>query len=1069
MKKSLLKNNLKTIIKTRRRFLSILAMAFLGVGFFSGLIATSLDIHDSLDKYLDNSNFYDINIVSTLGLTDDDIKSLQKIEGVENVYGIQTKDSFALLDEKESIVKVIEYNENINIPIITAGRMPENSNECLLDSGYTIDGKADKYIGKTITLKNEDLNEDGNAVFTTKELTIVGITESPLYISGERGTTTIGNGTVSFYIYCIDNFINLDYYTEIGIIVENAKEELTNQNEYLNLINSVSEKIEEIKEKREQARYDEIVNELLQEINDAQKELDEKKEEIYGQLEDAKNQIILFEDEIDLKEKNLNNLEIELNNQEKKLNEQFRNIENQILEAEKNYAEKVKEIEIELENKKNQLNEDISKIDFSILEYQEVLTELKKQKEQLIKNISDIEKTDALILQTQNEIEKLNNEKEILNQQLKDLEEKNVISQNELKLIKSQIETQKQELENNKNIAYEKLFNSKLEVENGKKQIQQAKTEIKKSELEFEQNKLKANQEINDAQEEIDLAKKDIDKIEMAKWYVQDRLNNTGYVNIFDAIQTVSNVSQIFPVIFYLVAVLISLTSMTRMIDEERTEIGTLKALGYTNNQIILKYILYAFLACVIGGILGMSVGFYLIPTIVWNLYSIMYTIPEFIITYRLKIGLSGILIAFICIGGATILSAYKELRENPSTLMRPKAPKIGKRILLERIGHVWKKLNFSQKITLRNIFRYKKRAIITITGIAGCTGLMLAGFGIRDSVIDIPDFQFQNIFKYETSVMLSNTNGLDNIRKYLNQNKNIENFNEVYATTIRMANEKLDYNINVLVPNDLNKFEEVTNLVDNKENKLQIDNDGVIITDKLADKFNINVGDEIDVIDSDDLVYKLKVVGITKNYIYHYIYMSKEYYEKVMNDEYQTNMLLINVKNISEEQNNIISEELLNIEGVASISIISSLIKSVSDMLNTINYVVIVLIVTSAILEFVVLYNLANINIGERKREIATLKVLGFYDKEVDNYINKENIIFTIIGVILGLGFGVLLTFSIIESIEIDSLKFAKHISLLSYLISAFTTIVFSLIVNFIIHFVLKKIDMIESLKSVE
>ena len=529
-----------------------------------------------------------------------------------------------------------------------------------------------------------------------------------------------------------------------------------------------------------------------------------------------------------------------------------------------------------------------------------------------------------------------------------------------------------------------------------------------------------------------------------------------------------SNISKMFPVIFYLVAVLISLTSMTRMIEEERVEIGTLKAMGYTNMQIISKYIIYSLFACIIGGVLGMTVGLYLLPNIVWMLYSLIYNLPEFYCTYRVEIGLLGIIIAFICIGGATITVATNELKQMPAVLMRPKPPKKGKRILLERIGFIWKRFNFSQKVTARNIFRYKKRAIMTIIGIAGCTALMLTGFGIRDSVIDIPSVQFRKIFSYDLSISLTNTKGLGKLNEYFSNNENIKNYTEICATTAKLGEK--NYNVTVFVPKNIEDLNNAFNLTNPETGeKVSLDDDGIIISDKIADMIGANIGDEVTFIDGDDISYKFKVKDIMKNYVGHYVFMSKTFYENNIK-QYKTNMIFANTnENLSEDVQNNISQEILNIEGVASVSVISSLMKSVSDMLNTMNYVVIILIVASTLLAFVVLYNLANINIAERQREIATLKVLGFYDKEVDNYINKENIIFTIIAIVIGLVLGTFLTSEIISSIEIDSLRFMKNILPISYVYSAGITLVFSIIVNFIIHFVLKKIDMIESLKSVE
>lgn len=832
MKKSLFKNNIKEISKTRRRFISILIMAFLGVGFYSGLNASSPDMLESLDNYMNDSNMYDIQVISTLGLTEDDAIAINQINEISEAYGLQTKEALSKIEGKEKICKIIEYNDNINRPNISEGRLPENANECLIDSRFIINEETNNLIGKEIILDNEDINENGTEVLRQKVFTIVGIAESPLYISGERGNTSIGNGNISYYIYTKDDVINLDYYTEICATVKNANKYMTGSKEYLDLISQAKEKIEEIKSEREQARYQELIN---------------------------------------------------------------------------------------------------------------------------------------------------------------------------------------------------KTFNMQTE---------------------YPTNNI----------------------IEKPTWYVQERTDNLGYSNIFDAIKTMSNISKLFPVIFYLVAVLISLTSMTRMIEEERIEIGTLKSLGYTNFQIITKYVLYAFFACVIGGILGMSLGFYLLPSIVWSLYSSIYTLPNFQVNYQLGIGLAGTFIAFVCIGGATMLVAYSELKETPASLMRPKAPKNGKKIFLERFTLVWKKLNFSKKVTLRNIFRYKKRAIMTIVGIAGCTGLMLTGFGIRDSIIDIPNSQYKGIFSYDSSATLLDTENINSIETYLNKNEKIESYSEICANTGKIKSNSKKYDITIFVPDSIEDFEKVCHLRDYKaEEKLELDNSGIIITDKVAEFIDAKIGDNITIIDTDNIEHTVKVSGITENYVSNYAYMTKEFYDNNIKP-FKINTILI--KAVSGTANNElekISEELLNIKGIASITLISSLMSSISDMLVTLNYVVLILVIASALLDFVVLYNLANINIGERQREIATLKVLGFYDKEVDNYINKENFIFTIIGILLGLVFGYILTNGIVASVEIDKMKFTRQVLPISYVYSTIITAVFSIIVNKVIHFVLKKINMIESLKSVE
>ncbi len=591
IKKSLLKNNLKSIYKTRRRFLSILVMAFLGVGFFAGLVATSPDMLDSLDKYADSSNLYDINIISTLGLTDDDITALQALDGVENAYGIQTKDSISKIDDKESICKVIEYNENINTPVIVAGRNIENENECLIDPAIVRTGEgAERYIGKKILLENNDLDSDDKPIFTKKEFEIVGIAETPVYISNERGNTSIGNGTVSFYIFTKD-VINMDYYTGVYVTAKDAKETVTNSDEYLSIINSVTSEIEAIKETRENARYKSLVDEATKKVNDAQKEFDDKQQDVEAELQDAENQIKNAENQITSSERKIQNGENELNAQIEQANAQFASAKAQ------------------LENAENQL--EAAPLEDAVKE---------AQKAELLK--------------------------------------------------------QKQALEASQKEAEAKFEQARTEIANNKAEIRKAKSKLSSSKAEFEDKKQEAKDKLDEAQSKIDDAKNEISKIEKCKWYIQDRLDNSGYNNIFDAIKTMSNISKMFPVIFYIVAVLISLTSMTRMIEEERIEIGTLKALGYTNTQIILKYIIYSLFACILGGALGMIVGLYLIPNIVWIMYSMIYSIPKFYSSFRFDIGLLGTIISFICIGGATILVAVKELKQMPSVLMRPKPPK---------------------------------------------------------------------------------------------------------------------------------------------------------------------------------------------------------------------------------------------------------------------------------------------------------------------------------------------------------------------------------------------------------
>ena len=843
------KNSIKSIIKSRRRFLSILIMAFLGVGFFSGLKACGPDMKEMLDNYVDNNKMYDIKIQSTLGLTEDDLKIVRKIDNVLKVFPSKEKDSLVKINNKQEVAHLIPYDD-INIPHVVEGRLPKNNNECVIDKLYN-----KSLLGKYITIDN-------------KKLKIVGYVESPLYMSTDRGTSLLGNGTVALFIYVNKDFLESDYYTSFNILVKDAKQEVTSSKKYNKLVDNVIEDINKIKKTQEEKRYESIIDEANNKIKEA--------------------------------------LELYTNN--------------------------------------------------------------------------------------------------------------------------------KQELDYNYNLV------SSFMTEEMKK--------------EFEDNYKK----LEEAKEKIDNEKEKLDKISKGTWYIQKRKNNTGYTSIIEAIQTIDNIANMFPIIFYMVAILISLTSMTRMIEEERIEIGTLKSLGYTNLTIMSKYLLYSFLACIIGGVLGMSLGFYLLPGIVWKLYSLFYyAVPGFVCKYRLLSGIIGTLFAFICIGGATYIVANSELKEQASQLMRPKAPKNGKKILLENIPFIWKHFNFSNKVTTRNIFRYKKRSITTIIGISGCTALLVTGFGIKDSVIEIPNKQFKEIIQYDSSIILSNDSEIEKIVAKIKPEIYVES--KGISGIIESKEKDFETNIVVFKNNtELNKVYDLKALKDKK--KLTLDDEGIIITDKIAKSLNKKINDNIK-INIDGINYKLKIKGITKNYVGHYIYMNKKYYESTIS-KYETNMLLVKGSNAK-------NKEILKFDSVSSINRVSKMIKNASIMFDAMNYVVILLIIASALLDFVVLYNLANVNISERQREIATLKVLGFYDKEVDDYINKENIIFTIIGIILGMVFGIFIIDLIVASIEIDNLRIIRYIKPISFVYSALITITFSFIVNIIIHFILKKINMIESLKSIE
>lgn len=535
---------------------------------------------------------------------------------------------------------------------------------------------------------------------------------------------------------------------------------------------------------------------------------------------------------------------------------------------------------------------------------------------------------------------------------------------------------------------------------------------------------------------------------------------------------SVKNIGQVFPIVFFLVAVLISLTSMTRMVEEQRMQIGTLKALGYNKFQIASKYVLYSSLACIIGGLLGMNVGFILIPSLIWRMYEVIYQIPQFLISFNWEYGGAGLILISACIIGATIYSTVKELKEQSAILMRPKSPKLGKRVLLERINIIWKRLSFSRKVTIRNIFRYKKRFMMTIIGILGCTSLILAGFGLKDSIGSLMPNQYGKIFKYDFQINLKD--GLDDNQKAeymsnLNKNEDIEETIETLILTKTAINGENEEDIQIIIPKDQNQLDKMISLISiYDDSKIELQKGQICITDKLAQILGVKKGDTITLKD-DDQEKQIVVSDVTENYVYHYGYMTLETYQDLYGDKFETNAILTKNKDMAEEEEDKLATEIMNENEVASLTRNSTIEDVMNTTMESLNYVVVVLIVSAGLLAFAVLYNLSNVNISERIRELATIKVLGFYDKEVYSYVTRETILLTIIGIFLGLIGGYFLNYFIIGTCEIDMLRFSKIIHPISYLYAILITVAFTIIVNIFTYFALKKIDMIESLKSIE
>ena len=632
------------------------------------------------------------------------------------------------------------------------------------------------------------------------------------------------------------------------------------------------------------------------------------------------------------------------------------------------------------------------------------------------------------------------------------------------------------EKEGTLNASKAQLASGEQELADGRSEYEQAAKEAEEQITDGQAKITDGEKQLTDAKQKIADAKAEIKKIENPKWYVQTREDAlTEYQGYGDNADRMRSIGKVFPVLFFLVAALISLTTMTRMVEEQRVQIGTMKALGYGKAAIAGKYIGYALIATLGGSIFGVLVGEKILPFIIIYAYMILYKhLPAILVPYHMSYALQASGIAVACTLIATIASCYKELAAEPAELMRPAAPKQGKRILLERIGIIWKHLNFTWKSTVRNLIRYKKRFFMTIFGIGGCMALMVVGFGLKDCIYEIVSLQYEKVQFYDAATYMSDDISEENrqqLHDYLDQNADIKETIEarMQKTDVKSASGKKT--LYLMVPSDNEKIEDFLSFHSrtNKDEVYSLKKDEVILTEKMASLLNVKVGDELTIEDEDRGDQTVTVGAICENYMSHYLYLSPEKYEELYGVPAEYNTIIYSVKDGKDDQIEKIGTKLLSMDGVLNVSYTSSIEGRLDDMLRSLNLVIVVLIVSAGMLAFVVLYNLNNINITERQRELATLKVLGFYDGEVASYVYRENILLTIIGSVVGMVLGNLLHRYIILTVEVEEAMFGRQIHWQSYLYSFLFTVAFSLFVNWVMFYKLKKIDMVESLKSVE
>ena len=1355
--KALRKEFWMEIRKSKSRFISILLIVALGVAFFSGIQASSPDMRYSGDAYYDESSLMDIKVVGTMGLTSDDVSSIESIDGIESAEGAWSTDVMCGEGQKQKVLHIESINDTVNKLDVQEGRLPEKSGEIFLDSTFA---SSNEYkVGDKVALREEG----DSPVLVTTEYTVVGTGRSPLYISFNRGNTTLGTGEVNGFGYVLPEDFDQEIYTQIYVTVHGAKGLTSYTDGYENLIAKIKGRVENIADDRCQIRLAAVKADAQEEINDAQKKLDDGKKEADEKLADAKEELDKGEKDLEDGRKEyedgksqLEDAKTELADGKKQLEDaktELTDGKNQLEDAKAQLADGKSQLESarsQLSSSKSQLDTARSQLDdgwsqvnaakaqladgqaqldsaqkqvtsglAELEENQKTLdenkakladgkaqieageqqleaakqtlttkqseldqskaeiiagqqqiestrTQLNAQKQQITDGLSQVSAGEAQLqdgisalesakaqlteLQSQLEIVRASynaalenpdasqEEIDILAAQVSALEEQEAAVSQQIQASEAQIESQRQQLaatrselesglaavedglsqlsqkESELNAGREQITAGQAEIdagwiqiqeqentlaaskaeieageqelEKGQKQLKAAKKKLNKAQKEIDSNaetlaagqaeldanvaklndseaqyasgleqynsgarqiaeneakltsgeqeiaeneakladgekeiadnekkladgekeitdnekklqdavkdlkkgekdladgkkeyedaKKDAEDEIAENQQKLDDAKKELEDLEMPEWMVTDREELPEYTDYGDNADRLRNIGQVFPVIFFLVAALISLTTMTRMVEEQRTQIGTLKALGYKKSAIAAKYICYAFFATLLGSVLGMLIGEKIIPYIIITAYGIMYhnVANTISIDYQPGFALIASTASVVCTVGATLFASGKELQETPASLMRPPAPKEGKRVLLERLTFIWKHLSFSWKSTIRNLFRYKKRLIMTVFGIAGSMGLMLVGFGIQDSISDIAAIQYRELQHYD-GMVIEDSDATEEehaeLFEYMKENEQIAHCNRVQMTKISAPKGSSNISIYLFVPESLSEFARDVTLKNRITGETyELTDEGAAISEKTASLLGLKVGDMIP-LKKGDKEYKVRVAVITENYMSHYLYMTPRVYEQTFGEMPEYENIVFTMQEDCKDDLEMAGTRILANPGALSISYTSSLASQVDRMLSTLDAVILVLIVSAGMLAFVVLYNLNNINITERQRELATLKVLGFYDGEVSQYVLRENVILTVLGIMFGAVFGILIHRYVITTVEVDAVMFGRNIKPLSFLYSGILTSIFSIVVNGVMHFKLKTIDMVESLKSVE
>ena len=1118
----LLHQTLRSIHTTFSRFLAIVAIVALGTGFFAGLMMTGPDMRQAMDTYYDDNHVWDIRLISTLGFSNDDIHQFDDVEGVRACMPNHTVDAIARMNDTQVAVRVSSFDTHmaqqfidehayaakdssfdfLNRFQLVTGRLPQSPDECLA-AAYAPHAQLSEGDIVDITSANEDLDK----IFSTRHLRVVGTITSPLYpYTRSFGSTTIGSGSIDQYIFVPTSTFQQDFpYTELYISVEGADSVQSNSDAYKNIVGATKERLEAQKDRMSVFRQHEVQELAQSKLDEKKTEFEQQKNEAFEKLEAGESELArkhsklqeswrkytqgtsklkasreAFESQKAASQNKLSQAQTRLATQEETLISTLR--------AQGMDVSTLAQVQIVLESrlqalkeKQNQQNVDNRVVGENSSERlpEHIRSNSKQQLATLGDSRQSIQhnKTRVILATAREHVSTSYDEIQRVQQQLAGVQ---------------QLLAAKAKLQDERAVADKKLTHAEQELAQAQAKLDASYVRLQEGQKKYDEGArvlAQRKQELDDkfatVQKQLDDAQETIDTTDLPDMYILDRSQHEGAAIYHADTERMDALARVFPFMFFLVAALVSLTTMTRMVEDERILIGTYKALGYSTIQIATKYLVYALLAAGIGSVLGVGVLCQVLPLIIMKAYSVIYAIPLLppllpikadVAVFSAGLGIGITLIATIC-------SVLSSLREQPAPLMLPRAPKAGKRILLERIRPLWRRISFSWKVTLRNLFLYKKRLFMTVIGIAGCTALLLVGFGLHDAIWDIINKQYVDITHYQMTVGLNDhANDLDvqHVKDVLNQHPEIEHIDRVHTAHMAAKGEDdalSSTHVDVVVPQSLDIFNKSITLKNRISGKqVPFDESSVVISEKLATLHHLRVGDTLVLFDRDKVGnsvgagHKLTITGICENYVGTTIYIAPTFFAKISSSPVMYETLFIQAPDLKpgEQQQNIASE-LHSCDDVSLVAFSDETISLYRNMISVVDYVVAVLIISAVLLAFIVLYNLTNINIEERLREIASLKVLGFTKREIYAYIFREVFLLSLLGDVFGLGVGVYLERFVVATAEVDYVMFSRTIHLESFVIAFVLTLVFTGLILLVMTPKLNRIDMVESLKSVD